>query len=312
MHYSAIVSALILSFFLPSAYAESDHVSGTISAAGKQFIVVTLDNEQPSYKAGQVLSLPDGNTAAIKEIEGNMVVLKKPENSSAKVGDKIELTYGEPNEKAQALLEKNEKAAEPAPIPPAAPVPPPPQAPTPSKTESKPATANRGNKYFGVLLGDGIQTSGGHDNFFVFGARAGGDLIEYSGGTLSAGLIFETKGESVRVGSTSADARCYIYELELLSRHIAGTALYSGVRAGVGVLSVEINSPSQQIEGTGVSFIGGPVLGAEVPVGERTNFNIDLSWIYASPGDLDVGSTTYPYSDSSAFLMQVGLQFDWR
>ncbi|MGZ3695854.1 MAG: hypothetical protein ACXWQO_17315, partial [Bdellovibrionota bacterium] len=163
------------------------------------------------------------------------------------------------------------------------------------------------------LLGDGIGTTAGQsDNFFVWGARAGIDLSDSKSGTFSLGLNFETKNESLRVGSVSAEANMYLYEAEILSRRILGSVIYAGARAGIGVLSVDIKSPNLNVEGTGVSSVFGPVLGAEVPISKNVNFNLDFYWAHASKGNLDVGSTKYPYLKSSAILLQGGFVFDWR
>mgnify|MGYP000124181593 CR=1 FL=1 len=289
-----VITALV-SF---SALADDPPISAEVSVVGKENVVATLKAPIEGIKIGQTLSSPSGVKFEVKEIDGDMLVLKPSSISGIKQGDSLALSNLSASQKAEDLLRKYE--------------PPKQSQAEKNEIEGKEEPQKRGNKYAGLLAGEGLSTSRKNYNFFVFGARVGGDLVESDKGTFSMGLIFETKGESLRIGSINADSRIYAFSAEIFSRHLFGSPAYFGARSGVGIFHADISSPSLQIEGSGTSFIVGPALGVEIPVAKNTDIQFDLSWIYATSGNIDIGSARLPYSDSSALLIQAGLQFDWR
>ncbi|MGZ3696407.1 MAG: hypothetical protein ACXVBL_19165, partial [Bdellovibrionota bacterium] len=108
----------ILSFILltSSCLAANPEITGTVSAVGKENIVVSVEGEVPAVKPGQTFTTKDGVKFTLKEIEGPMVVLTRPAQTELEIGDPITLTCKETNPAAEALLTKHEPEKTPEPL----------------------------------------------------------------------------------------------------------------------------------------------------------------------------------------------------
>lgn len=180
-----------------------------------------------------------------------------------------------------------------------------------SLAQERKQPAENSSGFVAILAGPAFVTNGDKDTLFAFGGRIGFSVLksEPSDGTL--GIAAFTSADEDKVSGVTGKSQSTVLTAEYVGRKIGGSGVYLGGRIGIAFLSGETDDGTTTTNFSDTSMAVGPVLGFEAPLGDTSNFVLDLSWVSIAKGEFDVNGTAVPYDPISIINVQAGISFDF-